>query len=1135
MKSMKLKSCLLHLCALLLAATCVHAQAPEPVPPFHSTHAEHAAPYQRYAHYDEADFDRLNGQSPQASTRSSSACTLQKAVYGWHPYWQGTSYTAYDFSLLSTMAYFSYEVNPNTGNYSSIHSWRTTPSVTAAQAAGCRVELCATLFGGTNNTTFLTNPAARQTFIDSIISLVNFRNADGVNIDFEGIPASQRNNFTSFMQTLSTQLKAAIPGASLSMALYAVDWSNVFDIPGLNPYVDQFIIMGYDYYYSGSTTAGPSAPLYSGTTWFSYNLTRSVLYYLGQGVTRSKLLIGLPYYGNEWNTVASTLPAATTAHNGSRTYSYMRNNYGGYTKTWEPETMSSMWTWQVAGQWKQGWVDDDRALAERFDLVRHKGIGGIGIWALGYDTGYPNLWNLIEDRFSDCGTPVCADTLYDSGGPLGNYRNNENYDFTISSPAGQRIQAQFLQFNLEANWDYCYVYDGASTAAPLVGTYTGTTLPPALTSTGAHMTFRFTSDNATVATGYTLRWECVGPSYYADTIRLDHTDSALIDCGKAYHVFYDSDAGAGGNYLDNEAHRMTFCSSDPAKAVRLSFNMLTAPVQLDLRSMTTGNDYLRIWDGPTTTAPLKAVYTGSTSSYPQPGTLISSGRCLTVDFTSDALTNASGWQATLRCVNPATVNSTVTLPANGTAPFTDTGGAAANYANNQSATYTYCPDAAALAAGLSIWAVMNAVEIEQNYDYLHVYDGPNRSARLIGTFTGNDLHTNNLQTIKATLANASGCLTFEWYSDGGTTKAGWNATIRTGAPRRAYGTDACSAATLINTANQPYAGSTTLAIGRPNAEDPPLHIDLASLPQCTGANAITRLENTIWYRFSTPSTLCPTAQIDLSLENIACQNSIPGGNGAQFVLYESNACATGAAWGTPIYCSDKLLQSAPINIAGLLQPSRTYYILIDGFAGQHCNLDLILTGDITGCILPIELLAFDGSLQDAAAELVWQTDQETNNQGFYLQRGDRADGQLTFADIAYLPSTAPEGAGATYRHDDPAYRRGQVNYYRLRQLDRDGTSHFHKVLALSDQPGGLPALQVFPNPASTQLNFLLDAALAAEAPLSLHDLLGRQVLQAALAPGQTTLQLDISRLPAGTYTYTLRTPAHTYTGKWMKW
>ena len=35
---------------------------------------------------------------------------------------------------------------------------------------------------------------------------------------------------------------------------------------------------------------------------------------------------------------------------------------------------------------------------------------------------------------------------------------------------------------------------------------------------GAHMTFRFTSDNATVAAGYTLKWECIGPSYYADTI-----------------------------------------------------------------------------------------------------------------------------------------------------------------------------------------------------------------------------------------------------------------------------------------------------------------------------------------------------------------------------------------------------------------------------------------------------------------------------------------------------------------------------------------------------------------------------------------------------------------------------------------
>ena len=147
----------------------------------------------------------------------------------------GTSYTANDYAKLSTFCYFSYDVNPTTGGYNSIHSWRTTNSIPLAHAAGCRVELCATNFGSTNNTNFLTNAVAKQTFIDSIISLLQYRNADGVNIDFEGLPSGQRNNFTAFMQTLSTQVKNAIPGASVSMALYAVDWGNVFNIPALEP------------------------------------------------------------------------------------------------------------------------------------------------------------------------------------------------------------------------------------------------------------------------------------------------------------------------------------------------------------------------------------------------------------------------------------------------------------------------------------------------------------------------------------------------------------------------------------------------------------------------------------------------------------------------------------------------------------------------------------------------------------------------------------------------------------------------------------------------------------------------------------------------------------------------------------
>ena len=111
------------------------------------------------------------------------------------------------------------------------------------------------------------------------------RGAKGVNIDFEGMGASHRAAFTAFMINLSTQMHAAIPGSEVSICLYAVDWSNVFDMAAMNSSVDLFIIMGYDYYYSGSTTSGPTDPLYQFSTTYNYTLSKSVTYYLKQGVT----------------------------------------------------------------------------------------------------------------------------------------------------------------------------------------------------------------------------------------------------------------------------------------------------------------------------------------------------------------------------------------------------------------------------------------------------------------------------------------------------------------------------------------------------------------------------------------------------------------------------------------------------------------------------------------------------------------------------------------------------------------------------------------------------------------------------------------------------------------------------------
>ena len=58
------------------------------------------------------------------------------------------------------------------------------------------------------------------------------------------------------MVNLCMQMHTAIPGSEVSTVLYAVDWNNVFDFNIMEPEVDNYIIMGYAYYYQGSSNTG---------------------------------------------------------------------------------------------------------------------------------------------------------------------------------------------------------------------------------------------------------------------------------------------------------------------------------------------------------------------------------------------------------------------------------------------------------------------------------------------------------------------------------------------------------------------------------------------------------------------------------------------------------------------------------------------------------------------------------------------------------------------------------------------------------------------------------------------------------------------------------------------------------------
>lgn len=495
------------LCFLLLPFTVFPQNAHK------SIMQEQSQEYSKYNCTTAQQWDSLFLSQNQGMTRNvlpktRNNCTLNKVVYGWNPYWAGSTYLNYQWNLLSHLCHFSYEVDYTDGTANSTHNWATDDAVDSALTNGVKVDLCLTLFS--NHATFLNNSTAVQTLIDNVISMLQSRGGNGVNIDFEGMASSCQSAFTSFITSFSNQLHAAIPGSELSIAMPSVDWSpSEFDLPAIIPYVDMFIIMGYDYYYGGSSVAGPTDPLYNFLTSYNYTLTKSVTYYLNAGVPSNKLVLGLPYYGKQWATVDNSVGSSTTATGTSPFYNVVRNNVDGYynTKLWNNASYTPYYTFQISSQWYQCWIDDAYSLGERFDMVNQRGIGGMGIWALGYDDGYTELWDKISDKFSSCATVQCVDTIYDMGGPERNYYANEDYTYTIQPDGASAVQLTFSSFSVTD--DTLWIYDGPSTASTLIGAYTSTNSPGTITSSGNALTLKFRSRASNLSTGWMAIWQCI--------------------------------------------------------------------------------------------------------------------------------------------------------------------------------------------------------------------------------------------------------------------------------------------------------------------------------------------------------------------------------------------------------------------------------------------------------------------------------------------------------------------------------------------------------------------------------------------------------------------------------------------------
>jgi GH18 family chitinase len=381
-------------CALILLAL-----APSEVPALGSQHARDLELHQHVVPFRAPPALRLGGGGPLETPR------VNKIVYGYYPYWI-SQWENIRWDLLTHIAYFAVEIN-SSGGIDARHGWPDTNFVDTAHIYGVRVDLCFTLFSGSGIAALVGSPTRRADTIEMMITEMEAGGADGINIDFEGLESGTRDNFTTFIRELREALDSRMHhDKRIGIAGPAVDWTNSFDLLELSRYIETYFIMGYGYHWGGSSKAGPMGQLRVTDSWrphisISYERTLDHYTSLVPPELRSKIILGVPYYGEEWPVSSLNIHAATTGTGSSRTYAVARRAVeGGRTRNYDLDAENAWYSYSSGGVMRQTWYDDEESMASKYQLALEQDIGGVGMWALGYDEAYPELWSVLDAYFT---------------------------------------------------------------------------------------------------------------------------------------------------------------------------------------------------------------------------------------------------------------------------------------------------------------------------------------------------------------------------------------------------------------------------------------------------------------------------------------------------------------------------------------------------------------------------------------------------------------------------------------------------------------------------------------------------------------------------------------------------------------
>ena len=358
----------------------------------------------------ESPFSRFLNTFPHIKT--------SKIVYGFLPYWNMNKVVLQP--ELTHLAYFSLTIAEDgtlltiTDNgiadlgYHHLQSEKFLQLNDEAKTYGSKTHIVFSQLENELIENFLSSSEAQTTFLQAVDSLLLAYPFNGISLDIEyiGLASTElRQQYTIFVQNLREHLDNTYEEVELTINMYAgaATKNMLWEVDQLAPLVDYIIVMAYDFHRSSSPTAGPIAPLFSQET----NWSESINDYLrdfSKQISTDKILLGIPFYGYEWQTTY-TDPGSFTLPKTGATASYQRvkelvanKKELNLEEHWDENALAPYLSYVENGENYLVYFENAASVSYKLEYVNQLNLAGIAIWSLGYEGDSRDLWNVIDQE-----------------------------------------------------------------------------------------------------------------------------------------------------------------------------------------------------------------------------------------------------------------------------------------------------------------------------------------------------------------------------------------------------------------------------------------------------------------------------------------------------------------------------------------------------------------------------------------------------------------------------------------------------------------------------------------------------------------------------------------------------------------